>query len=103
MDRCPKDEATAKNFVWYKNSSHSQENWKNLLGGMPPPFPPSEGYTYDMYRALGNTLLNLLVSAAENCELMIHTLSRTTSISGSAQYPLRMNLILNFELGNGIG
>ena len=50
-------------------------------------------------RALGNILLNLLVSAAENCEFMIHTLSGTTSISGSVQYPLRMNLILsNFEL-----
>ena len=57
-----------------------------------------------MYQALGNNLLNLLVSAAENCEFMIHTLSGTTSISGSVQYPLRMNLILsNFELSNGIG
>ena len=52
-----------------------------------------------MYQAPGNILLNLLVSAAENCEFMIHTLSGTTSISGSVQYPLRMNLILsNFEL-----
>ena len=52
-----------------------------------------------MYQALGNILLNLLVSAAENCEFMIHTSSGTTSISGSVQYPLRMNLILsNFEL-----
>ena len=25
MDRCLKDEATAKNFVWNKSSSHSQE------------------------------------------------------------------------------
>ena len=33
MDRCPKNEATAKNFVWNKSSSHSQEKWKNLLGG----------------------------------------------------------------------
>ena len=32
--------------------------------------------------------LNLLVSAAENCEFMIHTLSAATSISGSVQYPL---------------
>ena len=60
--------------------------------------------SYDMYQALGNTLLNLLVAAAENCEFMIHTLSGTTSISGSVQYPLRMNLILsNFELSNWIG
>ena len=52
-----------------------------------------------MYQALGNILLYLLVSAAENCEFMINTLSGTTSISGSVQYPLRMNLILsNFEL-----
>ena len=57
-----------------------------------------------MYQALGNTLLNLSVSAADNCEFMIHTISGTTSISGSVQYPLRMNLILsNFELSNGIG
>ena len=56
-----------------------------------------------MYQALGNTLLNLLVSAAENCEFMIHTLSGTTSISGSVQYPLKMNLLLlNSELSNGI-
>ena len=33
MDRCPKNEATARNFVWNKSSSHSQEKWKNLLGG----------------------------------------------------------------------
>ena len=33
MDRCPKNEATAKNFVRNKSSSHSQEKWKNLLGG----------------------------------------------------------------------
>ena len=65
--------------------------------------PPPEGLTYDMYQALGNILLNLLVSAAEHCEFMIHTLSGTTSMSGSVQYPLRMNLILsNFELSNGI-
>ena len=68
------------------------------------PHPSSEGKTYGMYKALGDTLLNLLVSAAENCEFMVHTLSGTTSISGSVQYPLRMNLILsNFELSNGIG
>ena len=49
-------------------------------------------------------LLNSLVSAAENCEFMIHTLSGTASISGSVQYLLRMNLIQsNFELSNGIG
>ena len=68
------------------------------------PTPPLEGETYDMYQAIGNIQLNLLVSAAENCEFMIHTLSAATSISGSVQYPLRMNLILsNFELSNGIG
>ena len=49
-------------------------------------------------------LLNSLVSAAESCEFMIHTLSGTTSILSSVQYPLRMNLILaNFYLSNGIG
>ena len=48
-------------------------------------------------------LLNLLVSATENCEFMIHRLSGTTAISGSVQDPLRMNLILSsFELSNGI-
>ena len=55
-------------------------------------------------QAPGNTLLNLLVSAAVNCEFMIHRLSGTTAISGSVQDPLRMNLILpNLELSNGIG
>ena len=34
MDRCPKNEAAAKNFVWNKSSSHSQEKWKNLFGGV---------------------------------------------------------------------
>ena len=34
MDRCPNNEATAKNFVWNKSSYHSQEKWKNLLGGV---------------------------------------------------------------------
>ena len=38
--------------------------------------PPSEGLIYDMYQVLGNTLLDLLVSAAEQCEFMIHTLSK---------------------------
>ena len=42
MDRCPKNEATAKNFVQNKSSSHSQENQKNLLGGGWHP-PPPEG------------------------------------------------------------
>ena len=55
-------------------------------------------------QALGNTLLNLLVSAAEILSFMIDRLSRTTAISDSVQDPLRMNLILpNFELSNGIG
>ena len=51
MERCPKNEATAKNFVWNKSSSHSQEKWKNLLGGggevdVTP--IPIGGFTYDM-------------------------------------------------------
>ena len=99
MDRYPKDEATAKNFVWNKSSSHSQEKLEKPVGGggwMPPP-----GFNKPM---TDQALSNSLVSAAENCKFMIHTLSGTTSISGSFQYPLRMNLILsNFELSNGIG
>ena len=43
MDRCPKNEATAKNFVWNKNSSHSQEKWKNLQWGSMSPPPPLKG------------------------------------------------------------
>ena len=55
-------------------------------------------------QVLGNTLSNLLVSAAEVLSFMIDRLSGTTAISGSVQDPLRMNLILsNFELSNGIG
>ena len=50
----------------------------------------------------GNTLLNLLVSAAEIVSFMIHRLSGTTAISRGVQDPLRVNLILsNFELNNG--
>ena len=33
MDRCPKDETTAKNFVWNKSSSHFQEKLGKPLGG----------------------------------------------------------------------
>ena len=95
MDRYPKDETTAKNFVWNKSSSHSQEQEKpvgGVEGGCHPPPPPLIGrFNKPM---TDQALLNSLVSAAENCEFMIHTLSGTTSISGSVQYPLRMNLIL---------
>ena len=71
-----------------------KKNWKNLFEGggggwMPPPIRGFNKHTTDQ------ALLNSLVSAAENCEFMIHTLSGTTSISGSVQYPLRMNLILS--------
>ena len=55
-------------------------------------------------QALGNTLLNLLVSATEILSFMTDRLSEATAISGSVQDPLRINLILpNFELSNGIG
>ena len=33
LDRCRKDEATAKNFVWCKSSSHSQEKLEKPVGG----------------------------------------------------------------------
>ena len=33
MDRCPNDETTAKNFVWNKSSSHSQEKLEKILFG----------------------------------------------------------------------
>ena len=39
MDRCSKNEAAAKNFVWNKNSSHSQEKWKTSNGGRCHPHP----------------------------------------------------------------
>ena len=32
MDRCPKDEATAKNLVCKKALPIPEKNWKNLLG-----------------------------------------------------------------------
>ena len=69
-----------------------KKNWKNLLG--------VEGGCHTPHRRVNKpmtdqALLNSLVSAAENCEFMIHTLSGTTSISGSVQYPLRTNLILS--------
>ena len=54
--------------------------------------------------ALENTLLNVLVSAAEIVSSRIQRLSGTTAISRSVQDPLRMNLISsNFELSNGSG
>ena len=40
--------------------------------------PPIGGFNKPM---TDQALLNLLVSAAENCELMIDTLSETTSIA----------------------
>ena len=42
MDRCPKDEPTAKNSVWNKSSSHSREKLEKPVrgggggGGWPP-------------------------------------------------------------------
>ena len=52
--------------------------------------------------ALENTLLNVLVSAAEIVSFRIQRLSRTTAIFRGVQDPLRMNLISsNFELSNG--
>ena len=33
MDKCPKDEATAKNLVCKKALPIPEKNWKNLLGG----------------------------------------------------------------------
>ena len=36
---CPKDEATAKTFVW--SSSHSQEKLEKPEKLEPPPLPPS--------------------------------------------------------------
>ena len=47
MDRYLKDETAAKNFVWNKSSSHSQEKLEKPAGGggggwMQPP-PPLEG------------------------------------------------------------
>ena len=96
MDRYPKVEARAKNFVWNKSSSHSQEKLEKPVwggGGGGGWIPPSiRGFNKPM---TDQALLNSLVSAAENCEFMIHTLSGTTSISGSVHYSLRMNLILS--------
>ena len=43
--------------------------------------------------ALENTLLNVLVSAAEIVSFRIQKLSGTTAISHGVQDPLRMNLI----------
>ena len=51
---------------------------------------------------LGNTLLNVLISAAEIVSFMIQKLSGTTATSRGVQDPLRMNLISsNFELSKG--
>ena len=83
MGKCPKDEATTKNFVWNESSSHSQEKLeKPVGGGMPPSHYRRVKPMTDMVP--GNTLLNLSVSTAENCEFMIHRLSGT-AISGSVQ------------------
>ena len=95
MDRYPKDEATAKNFVWNKSSSHSQEKLEKPVGGWridDPLPPPIGGFNKPM---TDQALLNSLVSAAENCEFMIHTLSGTTSILSNVQYPLKINLMLS--------
>ena len=57
-----------------------------------PPLSPIGGFNNPM---TDQSQLNSLVSAPENCEFMIHTLSGTTSILGSVQYPLRMDVILS--------
>ena len=92
MDRYLEDAATAKNFVWNKSSSNSQEKLEKPVGGWRVDATPIGGFNKPI---IDQALLNSLVSATENCEFMIHTLSGTTSISGSVQYPLRMNLILS--------
>ena len=43
MDRCPKDEPTAKSLVCKKNSSHSQEKLEKPVGGGWHPPPWSKG------------------------------------------------------------
>ena len=52
--------------------------------------------------ALENTLLNVLVFAAEIVSFRIQRLSGTTAISRGVEDPLRLNLISsNFKLSNG--
>ena len=86
MDRYPKDEATTKNFVWNESSSHSQEKLEKPVEGWMP--PPIGGFDKPM---TDQALLNLLVSAAENCEFMIHAIcvpySRTCHQSGYTVWP----------------
>ena len=89
MDRYPKDELQLKILFGIKALPILKKNWKTYSGGegggwMPLPIGGSNKPMTDQ------ALLNSLASAA-----MIHTLSGTTSVSGSVQYPLRMNLILS--------
>ena len=37
MNRCPKDEPTAKNLVCRKGFPNLEKNWENILGGSIPP------------------------------------------------------------------
>ena len=87
MDRYPNDEATAKNLVWNKSSSQSQEKLEKPVGGGGR--GGGRGFNKPM---TDQALLSSLVSAAENCEFMIHTLSGTTSILGSLQLPTQDEL-----------
>ena len=41
MDRCPKDEPTAKNLVCMETSSHSREKLEKPVGGASTLHPPS--------------------------------------------------------------
>ena len=49
MDRCPKHETTAKNFVWNKKSSHSQEKLEQPVKGTSTPPPPTIGGLIDCH------------------------------------------------------
>ena len=60
-----------------------KKNWKPVGGGGGRvDATPIGGFNKPM---TDQALLNSLVSAAENCEFIFHTLSGTTSISGGVQ------------------
>ena len=87
MDRCPKDEPTAKNLVCIKSSSHSREKLENLLGlaFTPPPPCPLEGQI---------PCLRLLTSPRDGqYQLRIQKLIRPLLLSGDH---------LNFAIPQGI-
>ena len=73
--QCPKDETTAKNFVWNKSSSYFQEKLERPVcgGHLPPPPPPPLGHRR---KCLGMSLLKIRPNNILYQTLLVNSLSQ---------------------------